>query len=258
MEKINELYDKCSDERSQSAVHELIMGSGKTACIGPMLCMLLGKGVRAVVQIVPDPLLDQTRAVLQGIFSSVLIKRVFVISSFDDSNVDAMKELKKNLENAKRDGHIILCPPTQMKKLLLKFIQAVTGINELNPLPALPPRYLPQHVRPLVKNMTTQDISPTIDKIKVLGSILDIFRARDQTRPGQAGAVAIIGKSYNFVFANPSDYSSFLLFANLILSLITYFNRLNYKCLCPPHHRLIFFVWSSRVPHPHHSQTSVI
>ena len=208
MKKIEDLYAKCCDERSQSAVHELIMGSGKTACIAPMLCMLLGKGDRAVVQIVPDPLLDQTRALLEGIFSSVLFKRVFVLSSFDGSKVDAMKELKKNLESAKRDGHIILCSPAYMKKLPLKFIQAVTNITQPAPLDALlalPPRYLPEQVRPLMKNMALQNINPTIDKIKVLGSILDIFRAEDQMRPGRTGAVAIIGTCRKSVILQSSN-----------------------------------------------------
>ncbi len=42
MKKIEELYRKCRNEVHQSAVHEMIMGSGKTTCIGLMLCLCLG------------------------------------------------------------------------------------------------------------------------------------------------------------------------------------------------------------------------
>eukprot|EP01038_Epipyxis_sp_PR26KG_P004325 gene4325-6126_t len=202
IDKINELYQKCSDERHQSAVHELIMGSGKTACIGPMLCLLLAKGRRAAIQIVPDPLIDQTRSVLQQVFGSVVVKRVILLSfsreTFDGSQVEPLEELKQRLIDARNGGHIILFSPSQIKKLLLKFVDLTTLVKELNPLVALPVSCLPAIVRPILKDIVQFYAKPSVRKLEMMSSILSLFRSEDQSYPGRSnnenemGAVAII------------------------------------------------------------------
>jgi hypothetical protein len=196
VEKIEELFQTCIHPRNQSAVHELIMGSGKTACIGPMLCLLLAKGDRAVMQIVPDPLLEQTRDVLAGVFSSVITKRIVVLnfsrSTFDGNDIQPLLTLKKKVDDAKQNGHIILCAPSQVKKLFLKFVDFMTAIRDVNPLVALPPRVLPENIRDHIHDLAKLSVGPMLKKLKIMASILDVFRAADQSRPGNEGTVAII------------------------------------------------------------------
>ena len=196
VDKVIELYNQCSSPRNQSSVHELIMGSGKTACIAPMLCLLLCKGERPVMQMVPDQLLEQTRSVLQDVFSSVLIKKVQVLSfsraAFEEGDSKPLEELEKQLVKVREEGNIILCSPSQMKKLLLKFVELMTALKDTNPLMSLPPSLLPVTIREKVAAAVKYNVEPKIKKLQAMAAILRLFRAPDQSCPGREGAVVII------------------------------------------------------------------
>ena len=50
-----------SHDQGESAVHQMIMGAGKTTVIGPLLALILADGKRLVTQVCPGPLLEMTR-----------------------------------------------------------------------------------------------------------------------------------------------------------------------------------------------------
>ena len=52
-------------------MQQMLMGEGKTTAIAPLLSLCLADGRRLVMQIVPDPLLAQTRHVLWNCFTVI-------------------------------------------------------------------------------------------------------------------------------------------------------------------------------------------
>ena len=62
----------------------MIMGAGKTTCIGPLLALMLADGKSLVTQVVPNALLTMSRNVMWGRFCNVVVKPVFTLT-FDRS-----------------------------------------------------------------------------------------------------------------------------------------------------------------------------
>ncbi len=148
------------------------------------------------MQIVPDALIEQTRNELERIFNNIIVKRVVVISlrkeMYENAQAGELLELEDKLRDARTRGHIVLCPPTQIKKLLLKYIDFVNSIQDTNPLSVLMPNMIPEALHETVNNLLHVDVAPKLTKLKVMSSILRLFRAGDQSKPGNSGAVAII------------------------------------------------------------------
>lgn len=68
----------------------------------------------------------------------------------------------------------------------------MTMLKNINPLVALPPAVLPVSLRSKARDVAMLSAGPAIRKVRVMGSILDIFRAPNQSRPDKEGAVALI------------------------------------------------------------------
>ena len=60
-DEIESFRQVAEEKPARSTVHQMIMGSGKTAVLSPCLCMLLADGTRNVIQIVPDALLAHNK-----------------------------------------------------------------------------------------------------------------------------------------------------------------------------------------------------
>jgi len=111
-----------------SLCRQLIMGSGKTTVIAPMLCLMLGDQKHLIVEAVPPPLLEFSRACARSSFSAILQKRVFTFS-FDRSSIMTEATLKK-LRRARDDAGVVITTPTAIKALLLRYIENATMIRE--------------------------------------------------------------------------------------------------------------------------------
>jgi hypothetical protein len=61
-------------QRGSSRVQQMIMGAGKTTVVGPLLCLMLADGHTLVTQVMPTPLLEQTRNVLRSRFNVIVTK----------------------------------------------------------------------------------------------------------------------------------------------------------------------------------------
>jgi len=104
-----------------SLVRQLIMGSGKTTCVSPLLCLMLADKKHLVVEAVPPALLEFSRSVLRSSFSSILQKRVYTFT-FDRSSIMSEATLKK-LRTARDDAGVVMTTPTAIKALLLRYIE---------------------------------------------------------------------------------------------------------------------------------------
>ena len=117
-----------SFERGESLCHQLIMGAGKTTVIAPVLALMLARRQTALVQVVPQALLEMTRSVLREKFSSLLQKPVYTFV-FDRSDT-ADETLLARLEKARQSQAVILAAPTSIKSFALKFAEMVHILDE--------------------------------------------------------------------------------------------------------------------------------
>jgi hypothetical protein len=114
----------------QGLVHQMIMGSGKSTVVGPLLSWLVSNPKNLVLQVVPDPLLRQTRSIMQSLFGYIVPKRVQIFN-FDRSSTDAdeIQILFSGLEEARRLQSVVCTTPSSLKCLLLKYVEALEEVN---------------------------------------------------------------------------------------------------------------------------------
>ena len=101
-----------------SAVHQMIMGAGKTSTILPLLALFLADGKQLMMQVVPMPLLAFTRALMRQRFSSVIPKPVHTFSFERASSVDV--DLLRKLEEAIKRRAVVLSHPAALKSFALR------------------------------------------------------------------------------------------------------------------------------------------
>jgi hypothetical protein len=108
----------------------MIMGSGKSTVVGPLLSWLVSNSNKLVLQVVPDPLLRQTRSVMQGLFGHVVPRRVQLFN-FDRSPSDAheLNSLLLSLKEARSLQAIVCTTPSSLKCLLLKYVETLEQLN---------------------------------------------------------------------------------------------------------------------------------
>lgn len=114
--------------RGQSKVKQMIMGQGKTTCVAPLLCLMLGNGERLVCEVVPPALLDFSRSVMRSTFSSIMYKRIYTLTVERATEVDEKLFLK--LANAAENSGIVISTPTAVKSLMLKFLELADLAND--------------------------------------------------------------------------------------------------------------------------------
>ena len=88
----------------------MIMGSGKTTVIGPMVALLLADGRSLVTQVVPDQLLDMSQNVMRNAFGSCVIKEVFSLTFTRNGPTDNWKGiagLLRKLKPRQRRHHLL-------------------------------------------------------------------------------------------------------------------------------------------------------
>jgi hypothetical protein len=118
-----------------SRVQQMIMGAGKTTVVGPLLTLILANGQQLVTQVMPTALLEQTRSILRNRFSAIIMKRVYTLE-FDRSvedDVELVGEIFAKLDGARRRRSVICASPEAIKSLLLKFVENLHAIEEMDP-----------------------------------------------------------------------------------------------------------------------------
>jgi len=115
-------------ESGGSIVQQLLMGSGKTTVVSPLLCLMLGDGKHLVCQVVPPALLEFSRSVLRSSFASVIQKTVYTFS-FDRSSVMTEATLKK-LKHARHNAGVVVSTPSAIKSLMLRYLENLTILRQ--------------------------------------------------------------------------------------------------------------------------------
>eukprot|EP01054_Gregarina_sp_Poly1_P001915 Gregarina_sp_Poly_1__1914@NODE_14_length_23033_cov_86_212880_g12_i0_p1_GENE_NODE_14_length_23033_cov_86_212880_g12_i0NODE_14_length_23033_cov_86_212880_g12_i0_p1_ORF_typecomplete_len4528_score709_71DUF3638/PF12340_8/3e40DUF3638/PF12340_8/0_00021DUF3645/PF12359_8/4_9e12Nop14/PF04147_12/0_42Cwf_Cwc_15/PF04889_12/20_NODE_14_length_23033_cov_86_212880_g12_i089614479 len=116
-----ELVDRISNTVASTPLCvQLMMGQGKTTVIGPLLATLLATPSRLVVQVVPNNLVHFTQRSLEQRFAAVLKRPVAVLHFNRYSPVTA--ELVENLLNLQETRGVLVCSPTTIKSIFLKFV----------------------------------------------------------------------------------------------------------------------------------------
>ena len=143
-----------------SSVCQMIMGQGKTTVVGPLLALILADGSTLVTQVCPSPLLEQTKAVLRGVFCSVIAKRVLTLK-FDRSNaaffpdeaggglaagLPKLQALVSKLERARADRAIVATTPETLKSIMLKYVDLLATAAEAPVETRMPTQDIPAQV----------------------------------------------------------------------------------------------------------------
>jgi hypothetical protein len=81
-----------------SAVHQMIMGAGKTHVVTPLLALLLADSESLVTVVVPRPLLELSRSKLRETFSSVVPRFVFTL------NFERLPQLRCDMDHLRAEG----------------------------------------------------------------------------------------------------------------------------------------------------------
>ncbi|CAJ1427871.1 unnamed protein product, partial [Effrenium voratum] len=120
-----------SHREGESRVQQMIMGAGKTTVVGPLLSLMLASPEVLVTQVMPSPLLDQTRQILRACFARLLPKRI-VTFQFDRQVEDCPETVMKlytKLEACRRAGGIVCSSPEAIKSMMLKLIEQLHALS---------------------------------------------------------------------------------------------------------------------------------
>eukprot|EP00930_Biecheleria_cincta_P027556 TRINITY_DN19334_c0_g1_i1.p1 TRINITY_DN19334_c0_g1~~TRINITY_DN19334_c0_g1_i1.p1 ORF type:complete len:4939 (-),score=993.22 TRINITY_DN19334_c0_g1_i1:298-13221(-) len=119
VEMVNEFLEiiRCGS----SAVHQMIMGQGKTTVVTPLLSFVLADTERLVVIVVPHALLEFSRSVLQNTFSSIVQKQVSTFKC--DRAIDIDFNMSLSIDAIRKQADVIVTTPGDVKSLLLRFLE---------------------------------------------------------------------------------------------------------------------------------------
>eukprot|EP00961_Rhodomonas_salina_P183209 2473362-Rhodomonas_salina.1 len=115
-----------SASKGESTVQQMIMGSGKSTVIAPLLSLFLSSSKQMVLQVVPDSLLQQSRDIMSAVFGNVLTKRVQTFR-FDRRITEPKRvaDLLQGLEDALEHQAVVCTTPGSIKSLFLKFLEVM-------------------------------------------------------------------------------------------------------------------------------------
>ena len=113
----------------RSIVHQMIMGSGKTTVVAPLLSLLLGDGETLVVSVVPKSLLEFTRGVVRSTFGdTVLSKPIYTLPMERSTKID--ERLVFKLKTAAAARGVVVTHPTALKSFVLKFVELLHTLDQ--------------------------------------------------------------------------------------------------------------------------------
>ncbi len=112
----------------KSMCNQMIMGSGKTTVVGPLLALFLGDGKTLVTQVVPAALLDFSRGIMRERFTAIIQKPVYTFR-FDRFS-QCPPALFRKLCMARDRRAVLVTHPTAIKSFMLKFLEIMHTLDE--------------------------------------------------------------------------------------------------------------------------------
>eukprot|EP00949_MAST-11_sp_MAST-11-sp1_P002253 g2253.t1 len=120
---------------TNSLVHQMIMGAGKTTCIGPLLALMLADGKSLVTQVVPNALLTMSRNVMWKSFCQLIVKPVYTLT-FNRSwpaVPEVYRSMKSKMMLARYSGGIVVTTPSAIKSIVNKYVELLNTVKEAPP-----------------------------------------------------------------------------------------------------------------------------
>ena len=144
-----------------------------------MLALLLGDGDNLIQVVVPKPLLDMGRGVMQKTFLTTITKKIEV---FDFNRADDTKEVYDikfaQLQRARDERSIIITTPETVKALMLKYVDLLERVKTLNPALSLPKAaFATKHIFKEVER-EAEAARVLQDKVDALGNVIAAWRTK--------------------------------------------------------------------------------
>jgi len=113
-------------------VQQMLMGSGKSTVVAPMLSLLLSQPEKLVVQVVPESLLLATRDIMRSVFGCIWTRRVQVFRfdrTFD--KLTDFQELVRSVREARQLQSVVCTSPASIKSLLLSYLDILLKVKSI-------------------------------------------------------------------------------------------------------------------------------
>lgn len=137
-----EMLKTCLEKGELNApIIQLIMGSGKSKVLIPLLLLLMADGKRIPLLILPQALFESVAGDTQRILLDAFGQRLnsLVIDRNTALNADKLRDIYASLKNAKENQECLIMPSRSVQCLILKFIEQMQlhmeGPNCLKPFP---------------------------------------------------------------------------------------------------------------------------
>ncbi len=114
-----------------SNVLEMIMGSGKTAVLIPLIAYLEANGEQLSLIVMPEGLMPDKIQELEERFGKSFGRSIDVLTFDRDTNfeIGALKRLLTRLDEARESGKLVMVSSSSLQSLLLRFIEDVLNKN---------------------------------------------------------------------------------------------------------------------------------
>jgi hypothetical protein len=126
---VDQLMSKVGGEKG-AAVYQLIMGSGKTTVVAPLMALMLADGQSLVIQAVPNALLEFSRSIMYERFASPIVRKAVFTFSFDRFQT-VTPAVYQRLVAARNSRAVVVTTPTSIKAFMLKFIELLHVMEKL-------------------------------------------------------------------------------------------------------------------------------
>jgi len=123
VEMVNKFVEAVQDSSRGAMCQQMIMGSGKTTVVAPLLALILADGTSLFVQVVPRSLLEFSRSIIRERFAAIVRKPVYTFDFDRFRQVDP--DMLKKLHQSKDCMGIVISHPSAVKALMLKFVELV-------------------------------------------------------------------------------------------------------------------------------------
>ena len=106
-----------------SRVFQMLMGSGKTTVLMPLLSLLLADGSNLVVSVFPRPILPFSAAILRERFG--IVGRPVVHLDVERTTFESTLDIVARLNYVRRFCGIVVCHPSALKSIILRVVEVL-------------------------------------------------------------------------------------------------------------------------------------
>ena len=196
--------EKFLQNKDMNLVMEMIMGSGKSKVLLPLLGLMRADGKDLSMLIVPQPLFNDvsegTQSLLQGAFSQALHSLHF------DRNTQFTKEtlegILDELEHIRKNKACLIMTSKSVQCLILKFVGEYAKHFNAGPLESIPDEL---KLMQKILNLLSQSGYPIIDEADTVLNVLhEVSFSEGQRFSPDTNEITLISEIYNLLYTDPA------------------------------------------------------